>query len=188
MPRTSSRQRNSGPVFPSLSPGIQDGLSRLVSDNVSTVASMLNVKEDGRDHNKEFVQELCEQCAKVMKQQQLSPSSFLARFFDATLLSRHAVEVLNKSGKGSAPTLAERVAGEWSKNKPLPPPKSTSSSSNSSSTKKDGSTSNKSSETHACSQTGFFEVENDAKRVTKKRKSDRAPNREEEEDGVKKQK
>lgn len=60
---------------------------------------------------------LCEQCAVVMKQQQLSPSSFLARFFDAQTLSSHAVENLGKSGKGSAPVLAERIVAEWQKNK-----------------------------------------------------------------------
>ena len=138
MPRTSSRQRSSGPVFPTLPPGIQAGLKRLVSDNVTTVACMLDVTDDTRNaekktnndddnsQNNQFVQKLCEECAKVMKQQQLSPSSFLARFFDATILSQHASEVLNKSGKGSAPTLAERIAGEWAKSHPLQQRKPTS--------------------------------------------------------------
>ena len=131
MPRTSSRQRSSGPVFPTLPPGIQAGLKQLVSDHVTTVSCMLDVNDDTRNAEKKtnkdddnsqndlFVQKLCEECAKVMKQQQLSPSSFLARFFDATILSQHAAEVLNKSGKGSAPTLAERIAGEWAKNHPF---------------------------------------------------------------------
>jgi hypothetical protein len=69
---------------------------------------------DGKDP---IEKKLCEQCAMVMKQQQLTPSSFLARFFDVTVLSQHAADVLQKSGKGSAPILAERIAGEWAKNK-----------------------------------------------------------------------
>jgi hypothetical protein len=75
---------------------------------------------DGDNSKDPVEKKLCEQCAKVMKQQQLSPSSFLARFFDVTMLSQHAADVLQKSGKGSAPILAERIAGEWAKNKGFP--------------------------------------------------------------------
>jgi hypothetical protein len=107
----SSRRRTPAPAFPVLPPGIQAGLQRLVSDNAKTVAEMLN-KQDSVDNTAA----LCEACAGVMKQQQLSAASFLARFFDATVLSEHAV-LLQKSGKGSSPTLAERIATEWAKNK-----------------------------------------------------------------------
>ena len=78
--------------------------------------------DDTEESKLASVLELCEQCAKVMKQQQLNPSSFLARFFDKSVLSQHAEEVLQKSGKGSPPTLAERIAGEWAKGKPFPKP------------------------------------------------------------------
>lgn len=63
------------------------------------------------------VEVLTEKCAQVMKQQQLSAAQFLARFFEADMLSEHAVEVFDKSGKGSSAQLAERVANEWAKNK-----------------------------------------------------------------------
>lgn len=62
---------------------------------------------------------LCEKCAGVMKMNQLSPSSFLARFFDANILKQHAI-LLNKSGKGSAAVLSERIEAEWAKNR-IPP-------------------------------------------------------------------
>lgn len=107
-----SRRRATAPVFPTLATGIQNGLRRLVKENQATVARMLDCDAD------KSVDELCEKCAAVMKQQQLSASSFLARFFDVSVLSNHAV-MLNKSGKGTAPTLAERIAGEWAKNRPI---------------------------------------------------------------------
>jgi replication initiation and membrane attachment protein DnaB len=110
----SSRRRTAAPAFPALSPGIQTGLQRLVSDNAATVAEMLS-KQDDVDNT----EVLCEACAGVMKQQQLSAASLLARFFDATVLAEHAV-LLQKSGKGSAPTLSERIANEWAKNKGIP--------------------------------------------------------------------
>jgi hypothetical protein len=88
------------------------GLERLVTDNAETVAKMLQSPSDKPA-------DLCEQCAKILQQQQLSPASFLARFFDAKMLAMHA-ELLGKSPKGTAPTLAERIAGEWTKNNPIP--------------------------------------------------------------------
>jgi len=106
----SSRRRAAAPAFPALPDGVQVGLKRLVSDNEKTVAEMLNADDDTD------VDALCEKCAVVMKQQQLSASSFLARFFHEGVLSSHAVQCLEKSGKGSAPVLAERIAGEWAKN------------------------------------------------------------------------
>ena len=54
-----------------------------------------------------------------MKLNQLSPSSFLARFFDMELLRQHAV-LLNKSGKGTTIVLSERIATAWAKNR-VPP-------------------------------------------------------------------
>jgi hypothetical protein len=84
----------------------------LVADNAEIVAKMLQSPSDEPAF-------LCEQCAKILQQQQLSPASFLARFFDAKMLAEHA-ELLGKSPKGTAPTLAERIAGEWAKNNPIP--------------------------------------------------------------------
>jgi hypothetical protein len=116
----SSRRRTAAPAFPNLPEGIQVGLRRLVSDNATTVAQMLNMESTGGvEEEEQQQQQLCEKCALVMKQQQLSPSSFLARFFEKDMLSAHA-QVLGKSAKGSAPTLADRIAGEWAKNKGFP--------------------------------------------------------------------
>jgi hypothetical protein len=83
----------------------------LVADNAETIAKMLQSPSDKPA-------DLCEQCAKILQQQQLSPASFLARFFDAKMLAVHA-ELLGKSPKGTAPILAERIAGEWAKNNPI---------------------------------------------------------------------
>jgi hypothetical protein len=80
---------------------------------------MLNMDSTSGVEEEEQQQQLCEKCALVIKQQQLSPSSFLARFFEKDMLSAHA-QVLGKSAKGSAPTLADRIAGEWAKNKGFP--------------------------------------------------------------------
>jgi hypothetical protein len=111
--RTSSRRSNAEPLFPKLwPPGVKKGLERLVADNAETVANMLQSDSDKPA-------DLCEQCAKILQQQQLSPASFLARFFDAQMLAKHA-ELLGKSPKGTAPTLADRSAGEWAKNNPIP--------------------------------------------------------------------
>jgi hypothetical protein len=111
--RSSSRRSNMEPLFPKLRPpGVKMGLERLVTDNAKTVAKMLQSPSDKPA-------DLCEQCAKILQQQQLSPASFLARFFDAKMLAIHA-ELLGKSPKGTAPTLAERISGEWAKNKPIP--------------------------------------------------------------------
>ena len=105
-------------AFPALPEGIQKGLKRLVADNTATVSSMLDVSANAT------TDVLCEKCAHVMKQQQLSAATFLARFFHADILSKHATEVLQASGKGSAATLGDRIRAEWAKNKPFlaPPP------------------------------------------------------------------
>jgi hypothetical protein len=111
--RTSSRRSSAEPLFAKLwPPGVKIGLGRLVADNAETVAKMLQSPSDKPA-------DLCEQCAKILQQQQLSPASFLARFFDAKILATHA-ELLGKSPKGTAPTLAERIAGEWARNNPIP--------------------------------------------------------------------
>jgi hypothetical protein len=115
-----SRRSRRGTVeaLPALSQGVQNGLKRLVADNAETVATMLDASSTNST-NEDVVAVLSEKCAQVMKQQQLSASNFLARFFAADLLAEHAVSVLGKSGKGSTATLGDRIAAEWAKNKPL---------------------------------------------------------------------
>jgi hypothetical protein len=111
MSRRSSRRATTS-AFAGLIEGTQNGLRRLVGDNTKTVAAMLDVEEDSS------TSVLCEKCALVMRQQQLSVSSFLASFFSTDLLSEQAV-LLGKSGKGSAAVLAGRIAAAWGHNKPL---------------------------------------------------------------------
>ena len=74
---------------------------------------MLDMEEDSSTTDV-----LCEKCAQVMKQQQLSVSSFLARFFPADMLSKQAV-LWGKSGKGSAAVLADRIALAWVQKKSI---------------------------------------------------------------------
>jgi hypothetical protein len=45
----------------------------------------------------------------------LTAEMVMARFFETSVLSHYSQEVLEKSGKGSAATLAARIAKEWSK-------------------------------------------------------------------------
>lgn len=111
MSRRSCR-RGTTPAFPALAEGVQNGLRRLVSDNAETVATMLEVDKNSA-HDV-----VCEKCAHVMRQQQLSIASFLARFFSADILSEQAA-LCGKSGKGSAAALADRIAAAWANNNRL---------------------------------------------------------------------
>lgn len=110
-----SRRRAAAPAFPSLHIGVQNGLTRLISDNSKTVADMLDCEDESTEL-------LAEKCARVMKQQQLSAAQFLARFFEAEPLIEHAKSALSKSDKGTSVQLAERIAKEWAKNTALIPP------------------------------------------------------------------
>jgi hypothetical protein len=105
---SSRRSRASKPAFPDLHKGVQNGLRCLVQDHKDTVSRMLDLD------SKSSEEDLLEACAKVIKQQQLSPSAFLARFFDAELLKSQA-EVWRKSNKGSAPSIADRIEAAWMK-------------------------------------------------------------------------
>ena len=104
----SRRQPSGAESFKKLSEGVKYGLQRLVNENAETVQSMLSANKTAS------ATELCELCAQVMQQQQLPPSSFLARFFDATILAAHC-SLLGKSCKGNAPALAERITSAWLK-------------------------------------------------------------------------
>ena len=100
---------------------MQTGLKCLIEEHKDTVCSMLD-DSPSLDGNSS-IEEICEACAKVLKQQQLSPSGFLARFFDIELLKQQA-ELWGKSSKGSAPSLADRIEAAWNKDGMKgPPPK-----------------------------------------------------------------
>ena len=109
--RRRSSRRPAAASFPQLPAGVQAGLTRIVSDHKETVAKMLEC-----DTTTTTTEVLVERCAAVMKQQQLSVSQFLARFFDASVLQQHAIHVLEKSGKGTAAVLGERIEAEWRRN------------------------------------------------------------------------
>jgi len=106
--------------------GVQAGLRRLVKDHVHTVKAMLANPSTEADDGAEVAEVLARLCAGVIRQQRLSPSGFLTRFFDKNVLAQHAA-VLGKSDKGGVPVLAERVAGAWLRGPtfdiPRPPPK-----------------------------------------------------------------
>ena len=110
--RSSRRAASNRPAFPQLPAGVQAGLQRIVTDHAATVARMLDCETND-------TAVLSEKCATVMKQQQLSASQFLARFFHLDMLQQHAA-ILGKSNKGTAAVLSERIEAAWLKNKPLP--------------------------------------------------------------------
>lgn len=110
--RRSSRQAAAASSSPQLPVGVETGLMQMVTDHQETVAKMLNC-----DETTTTTHILVKRCAVIMKQQQLSASQFLARFFDQSILQQHAVDALGKSGKGSAAVLGERIETEWRRNK-----------------------------------------------------------------------
>lgn len=73
------------------------------------VVRAMGVEEDGDGGD------LVDALLDVLRVNALSHEMLLARFFDASALSSYCEGVLGKSGKGSAATLAERIAREWSK-------------------------------------------------------------------------
>lgn len=87
---------NTADAWEKLPAGVKVGLMRLVTDNQATVRAMLSTGP-AADSTPE---KLCELCAGVMRQQKLTPSGFLARFFDKDLLATQA-ELLGKSPKGT---------------------------------------------------------------------------------------
>mmetsp|Transcript_21148 Transcript_21148/g.60371 ORF Transcript_21148/g.60371 Transcript_21148/m.60371 type:complete len:204 (-) Transcript_21148:1011-1622(-) len=109
---TGAAAQSAGPAFPLLDEGTRNGLGRFVHDNATLVKQMMDITTKGKDD----VAVVCEKCALVIRQQQLTPSSFLARFFDVSVLAEHAA-LLGKSSKGNAPVLADRIANEWRKNR-----------------------------------------------------------------------
>ena len=78
--------------------------------NESLVTRMLGAEATG--HGDKM---LAEKLAQVMAVNSLSHEMMLARFFDASVLGIYCKEQLGKSGKGSAATLAARIAREWSR-------------------------------------------------------------------------
>lgn len=105
---SSTRPRRSAPAAASVPDNVRRGLASFVNGNEDVVRAM-GVEEDGDGGD------LVDALLDVMRVNALSHEMLLARFFDASALSSYCEGVLGKSGKGSAATLAERIAREWSK-------------------------------------------------------------------------
>ena len=58
---------------------------------------------------------IVDQLKQVMSVNHLNPEQMLARFFDAAVLGTYCSTRLGKSDKGSAATLAGRIAREWAR-------------------------------------------------------------------------
>uniref|UniRef100_A0A7S4K9F4 Uncharacterized protein n=1 Tax=Odontella aurita TaxID=265563 RepID=A0A7S4K9F4_9STRA len=99
---------------------VRRGLASLVQGNESVVASMLSIdlSEDGgegeADGGKNEAR-LVSALSDCMSMNDLSAEALLARFFDASILSRYCVSRLGVSGKGNEATLAARIGRKWSR-------------------------------------------------------------------------
>jgi hypothetical protein len=107
--RCSAGSSSRAPIQPSIRRGLESLV--IVGDNASYIAKMLSVDAASASSSDKIVNAL-ETC---MGMNNLTAEMLLARFFDASVLSHYSQEVLVKSGKGSAATLAARIAKEWSK-------------------------------------------------------------------------
>lgn len=120
--RSSRRKATSNNESSSIQPSIRRGLESICIGNESYVTKILSLDKaaaaassnnDESSDNQKIITNALEGC---MKMNNLSAEMLLARFFDDSVLSQYSIKVLNKSGKGSAATLAARIAKEWSKN------------------------------------------------------------------------
>lgn len=101
----SSRRR--APKRKPVAASVRAGLEDLAAGNVAAIASMLD---------KELADEaaVADALEEVMGVNSISAEQLLASYFEADMLSAYSSS-LGKSGKGSAATLAARVAAEWAK-------------------------------------------------------------------------
>jgi hypothetical protein len=110
MSRRSNREKKRAP---GVAPSIQAGLKSFTEGNEALLEEML-AESSGKTP--------LEKLLNCMHVNSLSAEMVLARFFDKSVLSEYAVLRLGKSGKGSASTLAARIAGEWAKPSFVPQP------------------------------------------------------------------
>ena len=101
----SSRRR--APKRKPVSASVRAGLESLADGNVETIASMLD--KELRD-----VAAAADALEEVMAVNSFSAEMLLANYFSAELLAPYC-GTLGKSAKGSAATLAGRIAAEWAK-------------------------------------------------------------------------
>ena len=110
----SSRRARSAPKA-NVSPSVRVGLESIVEGNESSIRAMLSLGGD-----KATVEGLID----CMGVNSLSAEMLMANYFSASMLATYCRERINKSDKGGAATLAERIAREWAKPSfaPLPAP------------------------------------------------------------------
>ena len=106
----SARPRRSASQPAVLPANIQRGLASICEGNEELITQMLGAEANGRGEST-----ITEKLAQVMAVNSLSHEQMLARFFDASVLGVYCVRRLGKSDKGSAGTLAARIAKEWSR-------------------------------------------------------------------------
>ena len=106
---SSSRPRRAASAPPSLKPSVRRGLESLCESKAAaaTVRSMLSAAAPG--------EALVDSLSAVMGVSGLNAEMLLASYFDAGLLGTYCERRLGKSAKGSAATLAARIAREWEK-------------------------------------------------------------------------
>jgi hypothetical protein len=107
----SRRSRRAAPskAIASIPASVRAGIASFCQDNTEHIARMLDTV---------VVTTPAEAAAgleSVMAVNSLSAEMLLARFFPAKVLSTYCSDTLNKSGKGSAATLAARIAAVWAK-------------------------------------------------------------------------
>ena len=108
--RQSSSASSSTSTSTLISPSIKEGLNSLIKGNESYISKLLSLGTNNANSNIETIYDALVQC---MAMNHISAEMLLARFFDESILSIYAERVLHKSGKGSALTLAARIAKEW---------------------------------------------------------------------------
>ena len=89
----------------SVSPSVERGLASLAEGNDATLRTMLSVGKDA---------DLTQKMRECMGLNNISAEQLLANYCDVSMLSAYCRR-LGKSDKGSAATLAERIAREWAK-------------------------------------------------------------------------
>ena len=104
MSRRSGRERKASKA--SVAPSVLVGLQSLAEGNEGVLSEMLS--ESTGDT-------VVDKVLSCMHVNSLSYEMLLANYLDAGLLSEYCETRLGKSGKGSAATLAERIAREWAK-------------------------------------------------------------------------
>lgn len=112
--RRSSRQsaNSSTSSRSAIQPSVRRGLESLTMGNESYIATLLSVNVGTSPCSSEKLADDLEECMKVNN---LSAEMILAQFFDKSVLSKYSESTLKKSGKGSASTLAARIATAWAK-------------------------------------------------------------------------